>query len=84
MMEIGPKQQSGDIFPITFHNNDPLNDQLEITGKQLVALQPYYQLHSVVYTVSYPNSSTTFNLLIQIRQNRVWGMNVMNDGKWIF
>ena len=48
MMEEGTKQQSGDICPITFHNNDPLNDQLEITGKQLVALQPYYPLQSVV------------------------------------
>ena len=28
-----PKQQSVDIWPILFYNNDPINDQLDSTGK---------------------------------------------------
>ena len=37
MMETVPKQQSVEIFPITFHNGDPVDVQLENTGKILVA-----------------------------------------------
>ena len=52
MMEKWPKQQSVDIKPITFQNDDPREDQLENTGKRLVALQPKSPLHSIVYPVS--------------------------------
>ena len=61
MTEKGPKQKFVEIFPIPFHNNDPINDQLENIGKFLVALQPKYPLHSVVYTTSEANSWTPFN-----------------------
>ena len=70
MMEIGPNQQYGDICVLNFQNDDPINDQLEIRGKSIVTLQLYDPLHSVVYPVSYPNSSTPFNLLLQKRQNK--------------
>ena len=63
-MEKGPKQQSVEIWPKTFHNDDPLNDQLHNTGKSLVTLQPTYPLYSVVYTISEATSSTLFNLLV--------------------
>ena len=33
MMEEGPKQTSVDIQPLIFHNYDPINAQLENTGK---------------------------------------------------
>ena len=51
-MEKGPKQHSVDIQPIPFNNYDPINAQLDNTGKHLVALQPTYPLHSVVYPIS--------------------------------
>ena len=82
-MEKVPNQKSVDIRPIPFHNNDPINNQLENTGDILVALQPKYPLHSVVYPISESKSSTTFKSLIRLKQNRWWVMNVMNNGKWI-
>ena len=48
MMEIGPKQQSGDICLLNFQNDDPINDQLAIRVKSIVKLQLYDPLHSVV------------------------------------
>ena len=58
------------MCPIHFKNNDPINAQLENTGKILVALQPTYPLNFVVYPISEANSSTPFNLLIHFKQNR--------------
>ena len=49
----------------------------------LVSLQPTYPLHSGVYPISEANSSTPSNLLMLLKQDSWWGMNVMNDGKWI-
>ena len=69
-MKKVPKQQSVKIRPKTFHNDDPLNDNLGNTGKSLVTLQPTYPLHSVVYTISKANSSTLFNLFIFIKQSK--------------
>ena len=68
MIEKGPKQQSVDIRPTPFQDYDPINYQIENTGNSLVALQPKSRLHSIAYPVSYPNSSTPFNLLILLRQ----------------
>ena len=45
MMKKVPKQKSVDIRPIIFHNDDTINDQLDNTGKNLVALQLKYPLH---------------------------------------
>ena len=78
-----PKLKYVDIKPLSFQNNDPINAQLENTGKIVVALKLKPPLHYVVYPISKANSSTTFNLLIRLHQNRWWVMNVMNDGRWI-
>ena len=48
MVEKGPKQQYVEIQTIPFNNNDPINTQLENTGKYLVELQPKFPLHYVV------------------------------------
>ena len=45
-------QQYVDIIPIPFQNDDPINVQLENTGKTLVALQPKSLLYYVVYSIS--------------------------------
>ena len=79
MIEKRPKQPSSDIIHTHFQNDNHINDLLDNTGKHLVALEPNTKLHSVVNLVSEANSSTPFNLLIQLKQNRSWGMNVMND-----
>ena len=81
MMEKLPKQQYAEIQTINFHNDDPVNLQLDNTGKILVSLQPKYPLHYVVYPIPEANSSTKFNLLIRLKKNRGWEMNLMNDGK---
>ena len=54
-MEKVPKQKSVnirphyvEIQPIPFQNDDPINDQLEDTGKSLVVLQPIFSFHYVV------------------------------------
>ena len=60
---------------IKFQNYTPINDQLDNTEEPLVALQPKYPLNSVLYLVSEGKPSTPFNLLIQLNQNRWWGMN---------
>ena len=80
-MDKIPKQKYVEIWSIPIHNYDPINDQLENTGKILFALQPTSPLHSCVYPVSDPNSSTPFNLLVQFKRNRLWVMNVVNFGK---
>ena len=36
MMEKVSKQKYVEIWPIPFHNDDPINDQLDNTGKTLV------------------------------------------------
>ena len=51
-MGKGPKQQYVEILTITFQNDDPINDQIENTGKISVALQPKSPLHSRLYTIS--------------------------------
>ena len=78
-MEKG--QKSFEIWPIPFKNNDPINAQLENTGKILVVLRTTSPLDYVVYPISEGNSSTTLNLLIRFKINILQGMNVMNDGK---
>ena len=70
MTEKGTEQQSIGIMPIPYHNDNPLNSQLEKTGIILVALQPKYPLHSVVYLISEAKSSTSFNLLIIFKRYR--------------
>ena len=40
------------MCPIPFKNNDPINAQLENTGKILVALKPTPPLYSVVKPIS--------------------------------
>ena len=47
-MDNVPNQQYVDIWLIPFQKDDPINDQLENTGKILVLLQPTYTLNSVV------------------------------------
>ena len=69
-MEKGPKQQYVEIWTVPFHNYDPINAQVENTGKNLVVSQPTYPLYSVVYPISEANSSITFNLMIHFRKNR--------------
>ena len=66
MMEKVPKKKSFEIQPIPFQNDDPINYQLENTGKTLVALQPKPKspLHYVVCPISEAKSSTKFNFLI--------------------
>ena len=70
MMEKVLKKQSIDIWPIRYQNYDPINAQLDNTGKSLVALQPTSPLHSVLYPIPEAKSSTLFNLLIRFRQNK--------------
>ena len=72
-----------DMWPIPFHNDDPINAQLDNTGKIIVALQPTPPLHSFVYPISEEKSSAQSNLLMIFKWNMWWGMNVMNDGKLI-
>ena len=60
MMMKGPNQQSVEIFPLPFHNDHRINDQLDNTGKILCALQPTSQLNSVVYLILEANSSIPF------------------------
>ena len=50
-MEKGGKQKSVDIWPIPFHNYDPINAQLDNTGLILVALKITSPLNYVVYTI---------------------------------
>ena len=50
-MDKGTNQKSGNIRLTPFHNDDPINDQIEITVKILVSLQPKSPLHFVVYPV---------------------------------
>ena len=79
MMYKGKNQQYVEIQPSPFHNDDPINDHLDITGKSLSALQPKYQLHYVVYPILEANESALFNLLICFKQSGWWGNNFMND-----
>ena len=52
MMEKLPKQQSANIKPIPFQNDNTIHNQLDNTGKRLFASQPKSPLHSIVYPVS--------------------------------
>ena len=52
MIERVPNQQSVEIWPTPFKNYDPINYQLESTGKKLVALRLTPPLDSVVYKIS--------------------------------
>ena len=72
MMDKMQKQQSVEIWPTPFQNDDPINSQFENKGKLSVALQPKSSLHSDVYPFSEANSSTPLNLLINLRRNRRW------------
>ena len=69
MMDKNSKQRYVEIMSITFQNDDPINGQLEGTGKMLVALQPKYPLNYFVYPISEANSPTLFNSLILLKQN---------------
>ena len=55
MMDKGPNQKYVDIWPLTFQNDDTINDQLENTCKFSVALKPKSPLNYVVYTISESN-----------------------------
>ena len=55
MTEKGTNQQYFEIQNIPFQNDDPINDQLDNTGKFLVALEPTSPLHSFVYPISEAN-----------------------------
>ena len=70
-MDKVPNQKSIEIQPIPFQNYDPINSQLEHTGKIVVVLKtkPKTPLHYVVYPISGANSSTPFNLFICLKQN---------------
>ena len=50
MMDKGPKQHPVDIWPTPFHNYDPLNDQLDNTGKSLVAFKNPNPHYIMLYT----------------------------------
>ena len=76
------KQIYVEIQPITFHNDDPMNNHLDNTGKIIVALQPKSTLKYVAYKISEENTSTPFNLLIRLKQNKWRRINVMNHEKW--
>ena len=65
-MEKGPKQQSFEIRPTHFQNDGAINDQLENTGKSLVALHLKLPLQSVVYPISQENGSYLFNFFIHL------------------
>ena len=56
MIEKEPNQDYVGIQLITFHNDDPMNDQLENTGKYSFYLKPRSLLHSVVNSFSEANS----------------------------
>ena len=47
-----PKQKYVEVLPIPFHNDYPVNYQLDNTGKFLVELKPTYPLHSGLYPIS--------------------------------
>ena len=51
MMEKGLKKKSVEFWPAKFQDYDPINAQLENTEKGLVALQPTYPLHYVIYPI---------------------------------
>ena len=67
-MEKVPKKKYVEIQTIPFQNDYPINAQLENTGKILVALQPKYPWHYVVYPILEVNSSTPFSLLIRLNK----------------
>ena len=82
-MEKVPKQKTVEIWPMPFQNDDTINARFDNTGKMLFAFQPKYSLRYVVYPNLKTNSSSPFNSLIILKRNSWWGINVMNDGKWI-
>ena len=55
MTDEALNQQYVEIQPIPFQNYNPINDQLDNTGKSLVALKPKSPLHYVVYPISEAN-----------------------------
>ena len=69
-MEKVSEQKYVDIQPIIFQTDDTINDHLDNTGKILVALKPKPPLNSVVYPIPEAKSSTTFNFLTPLKQNR--------------
>ena len=60
---------------IQFHNNDPINDQLDNTGKISVALQPVSSLHFVVYPISEAKPSTPFTFWYALIKGSSWLLN---------
>ena len=51
IMEKVPNQQYVEIRPIPFHNENPINYQLDNTGNVLVVLQPTSPWHHIVYPI---------------------------------
>ena len=49
------KQQSIDICPIPFQNGDTIKYQIDNKGNVLVALQPTYPLHYILYPIKKAN-----------------------------
>ena len=64
------KQIYVEIQSITFQNGYPMNTHLDNTGKIIVALQPKSLLKYIAYTISEEKSSTPFNLLIRLKENK--------------
>ena len=83
-MEKGPNQQTVDIIYVHFQNDNSINDFFDNSKERLFALQLKSSVQSAMYQVTEENPSTEFNLLIKLKQNRGWGMNGMNDGKYYF
>ena len=68
---------------IPFHNYDPINDQLQNIVKTIGFITTHVLNTFLVYLISEANFSNTFNLLICLKRNRLWVMNVINDRKLI-
>ena len=70
MNEKVPMHQSVDVWPASFQNDDTINARLNNIHKMLIALQPKYPLHFVVYPILEANLSTPSNFLIRLKKKR--------------
>ena len=55
IIEKIPKQKFVEIWPVQFHNDNPINYQLDNTGNVLVVLQLTSPLNPVAYPISEAN-----------------------------
>ena len=60
MMEKLPKQQSVDIRTIPFHNDDPMNFQLENTGKFYLHYKPNH--HYIIFYTQFHKQTHQLHL----------------------